>query len=74
MLVSSVTTGQPRRAPIWIIACASAMACSSDGMKAPAPVLTSSTSPPSPSASFLLMMDAAISGMASTVAVASRRA
>ncbi len=41
-------------------------------MKAPAPVFTSSTSPVSPSASFLLMMLAAISGIASTVDVASR--
>ena len=43
-------------------------------MKAPDPVFTSSTSPPAPSAIFLLMMLLAISGMASTVPVTSRRA
>ena len=43
-------------------------------MKAPPPVLTSSTRPSIPSASFLDMIDAAISGIDSTVAVASRKA
>ena len=47
---------------------------SSSGRNAPLPVFTSSTSPLSPSASFLLMMLAAISGIDSTVAVASRSA
>ena len=43
-------------------------------MNAPLPVLTSSTSPPIPSAIFLLMIDAEISGMLSTVPVTSRSA
>ena len=43
-------------------------------MKAPPPVLTSSTSPSIPSASFFDMIDAEIKGIDSTVAVASRRA
>ena len=43
-------------------------------MNAPEPVLTSSTRPSMPSASFLLIIDAVISGIDSTVAVTSRRA
>ena len=43
-------------------------------MNAPPPVLTSSTSPPIPSAIFLLMIDAQMSGMLSTVPVTSRSA
>ena len=43
-------------------------------MKAPSPVFTSSTRPSIPSASFFDMIDEAISGIDSTVAVASRRA
>ena len=43
-------------------------------MNAPEPTLTSSTSPPVPSAIFLLMIELAISGMASTVPVTSRSA
>ena len=43
-------------------------------MKAPEPVLTSRSSPSSPSASFLDMIDDEISGIEGTVAVASRRA
>ena len=43
-------------------------------MKAPEPTLTSSTSAPVPSAIFLLMIDAAIIGMDSTVPVTSRSA
>ena len=43
-------------------------------MKAPLPVFTSSTRPSIPSASFLDMIEAAIRGIDSTVAVASRRA
>ena len=41
-------------------------------MNAPRPTLTSSTRPSIPSASFLLMIDAVMSGMLSTVAVTSR--
>jgi hypothetical protein len=44
------------------------------GMKAPDPVLTSSTSASSPSASFLARIEAVISGTLSTVAVTSRMA
>ena len=62
----------PRRARS---SCAPARAPrSSSGRNAPLPRLMSSTSPLSPSASFLLMMLAAMSGMLSTVAVASRSA
>ena len=43
-------------------------------MKAPDPTLTSSTSAPVPSAIFLLMIELAISGIASTVPVTSRSA
>ena len=42
--------------------------------KAPLPVFTSSTRPLAPSAIFLLMMEAAISGRQATVAVTSRNA
>ena len=44
------------------------------GRKAPEPALTSITSPSSPAASFLERMEATISGIDSTVAVASRSA
>ena len=53
---------------------ARALASSSRGRNAPSPVLTSSTSPSIPSASFFDMIEAEISGIDSTVAVASRRA
>jgi hypothetical protein len=43
-------------------------------MNAPVPTLTSSTSAPVPSAIFLLMIEDAISGIASTVPVTSRSA
>ena len=43
-------------------------------MKAPLPTLTSSTSAAVPSAIFLLMIDAEIIGIDSTVAVTSRSA
>ncbi len=43
-------------------------------MNAPLPTFTSSTSAPVPSAIFLLMIELAISGIASTVAVTSRSA
>jgi peptide/nickel transport system substrate-binding protein len=46
----------------------------SNGMNAPDPVLTSRIRPPAPSAIFLLMMLLAMSGIASTVPVTSRRA
>ena len=47
---------------------------STDFMKAPEPTLTSRTSAPVPSAIFLLMIELAISGIASTVPVTSRSA
>ena len=53
---------------------ASSLASSRVFMKAPLPTLTSSTSAPVPSAIFLLMIELAMSGMASTVPVTSRRA
>ena len=53
---------------------ASSRASSSLFMKAPDPTLTSSTSAPVPSAIFLLMIELAMSGMASTVPVTSRSA
>ena len=43
-------------------------------MNAPVPTLTSSTSAPVPSAIFFDMIEEAISGIASTVPVTSRRA
>ena len=43
-------------------------------MKAPLPTLTSSTRPSIPSASFFDMIEAAMSGIDSTVAVTSRSA
>ena len=72
--VNSATTSQPCAAPSAIITRASSVPRSSSGRNAPLPRLTSSTSPFSPSASFLLMMLAAMSGMLSTVEVASRSA
>ena len=45
-----------------------------DFMNAPEPTLTSSTSAPVPSAIFLLMIELAMSGIASTVPVTSRSA
>ena len=53
---------------------ASSRAVSTSFMNAPEPTLTSSTSAPVPSAIFLLMIELAISGMASTVPVTSRSA
>ena len=53
---------------------ASSRAWSTDFMKAPEPTFTSSTSAPVPSAIFLLMIELAISGIASTVPVTSRSA
>ena len=61
------------RAPVATIDRASARALSRSFMKAPRPHFTSSTSAVLPSASFLLMIDAAMSGTLSTVAVTSRK-
>jgi hypothetical protein len=54
--------------------CASSFAFAGSDINAPAPVFTSRTSALVPSAIFLLMIDDAISGIASTVAVTSRSA
>ena len=64
----------PSARPIEHIDSARMRAWSSRSMKAPPPVLTSSTSPSIPSASFFDMIEAEINGIDSTVAVASRRA
>ena len=53
---------------------ARASAAARSFMNAPAPVLTSSTSAAVPSAIFLLMIEAEIIGIDSTVPVTSRRA
>ena len=60
--------------PMFTIFSASFLPCSSVFIKAPLPILTSSTMLCAPAASFLLIMLEAISGMLSTVAVTSRRA
>ncbi len=74
MSVSRAATFLPMPLPIPIIVCASALASSRVRRKAPSPHLTSSTRASMPSAIFLLMIEAEISGRLSTVAVTSRRA
>jgi hypothetical protein len=74
MSVSSAMTLRPISRPMPIIVRASVRASSGVFMNAPEPTFTSSTSASMPSASFLLMMDEAMSGMQSTVAVTSRSA
>ncbi len=74
MLVSRATVLTPASLPRATMVSASSRARASSFMKAPLPTLTSSTSEPVPSAIFLLMIEEAISGMASTVPVTSRRA
>ncbi len=64
----------PMARPIPASEAASARASGSVFMKAPFPTLTSSTRPSIPSASFLDMIEAEMSGMDSTVAVTSRSA
>ena len=70
----SAMVRRPLCSPIDTIACASPIESSSDFMNAPLPVLTSSTIASEPAASFLLMIDEAMSGRLSTVAVTSRSA
>ena len=70
--IASVRT--PARAPVATSAAASRRASASVFMKAPRPALTSSARPPMPSAIFLLMIEAVMSGTLSTVAVTSRSA
>ena len=72
--VTSARVLTPASFPSPTIVCANSRALSGSLMNAPPPVLTSSTNALVPSAIFLLMIDEAISGMASTVAVTSRRA
>ena len=74
MLVTSATVFTPAAVPMPTIVVASCRDSGRVVMSAPAPVLTSSTSAAVPSAIFLLMMDAEIIGIDSTVAVTSRRA
>ena len=64
----------PWASPRPIMVRASSSANASSGRKAPLPTFTSSTSASSPSASFLDMMLAAISGTDETVPVTSRSA
>ena len=72
--VRSASVRSPARFPISTSDRESARASCSDFMKAPSPHFTSSTRAVEPSASFLLMIDDAMSGMLSTVAVTSRSA
>lgn len=65
---------RPTSLPMATIASASSLASFSSFMNAPAPVFTSRTIASAPAAIFLLMMELAISGMESTVAVTSLRA
>jgi len=74
MSVMSAATFLPIPRPISTMAWARAFESSNDCMKAPSPVLTSRTRASMPSAIFLLMMEAAMSGRLSTVEVTSRRA
>ena len=74
MRVMSASVRTPAARPIATSDSASARDASGVFMNAPVPVLTSSTRPPIPSAIFLLMIDAQMRGMLSTVAVTSRRA
>ena len=74
MSVSSATVSVPASAPRPTIVDASSRALSMSFMKAPEPTLTSRTSAPVPSAIFLLMIEEAMSGTQSTVAVMSRSA
>ncbi|MDI2021693.1 hypothetical protein PJL18_02214 [Paenarthrobacter nicotinovorans] len=74
MSVISATVCTPASLPRATMVSASSRARASSFMKAPEPTLTSNTSDPVPSAIFLLMIEEAISGIASTVPVTSRSA
>ncbi len=74
MSVRKATVLTPASCPSETIVSASSRAISSSFMNAPEPTLTSSVSAPVPSAIFLLMIELAISGIASTVPVTSRSA
>ena len=72
--MSIADTRSPLAVPTRTSDSASARASARVFMNAPRPHFTSITSPLIPSASFLLRIDAVISGMLSTVAVTSRKA
>ncbi len=72
--VSSAVVVTPWAVPMSTSARASSRARSGVFMNAPDPDLTSSTRPRAPSAIFLLMIELAMSGIDSTVAVTSRSA
>ena len=74
MSVSSATVRTPWSAPSATMVRGQLAGVSTSFMNAPDPTLTSSTSAPVPSAIFLLMIELAISGIASTVPVTSRSA
>ena len=74
IVVSTARILTPDASPMAIRRSASSRAANAVFMNAPRPTVTSSTSPSRSTASFLLIIDAAISGMLSTVAVASRSA
>ena len=74
MEVRTALVGRPASLPISTMVRASWRARSFVFMNAPSPYLTSRTMASAPEAIFLLMMELAMSGMLSTVAVASRRA
>ncbi len=74
MSVRSATVGVPNPMPTRTSVSASWRARGSSFMNAPRPTLTSSTSASMPSASFFDRIEAAMSGIDSTVAVTSRSA
>ncbi len=74
MSVSTATVCTPAALPNSTIRPASSRAASTSFMNAPLPAFTSSTRDAAPSAIFLLMIELAISGIDSTVAVTSRSA
>ena len=74
MLLITAVMRRPAFWPIPIMISASSTASSFVFIKAPLPYLTSSTMFLHPAASFLLIMEEAMSGLLMTVAVSSRRA
>ena len=72
MSVSSAEVFTLASLPIWTSTSANSWALSLVFIKAPLPTLTSKTSDDVPSAIFLLIIEDAISGIASTVPVTSR--
>ena len=72
MSVSRAEVGRPLPFATSTIARASSSACSRSGRNAPEPTFTSITSASRPAASFLDRIEATISGIDSTVPVASR--